>query len=558
MMNSEDGTKALHRIWMRPDVMAASFAINLLALALPIAILQIYDRVIRHQALSTLIVLSLGVLAAFALEFVLRVARARIMSAEGARYDHRESSRAFARLLAVDIEGFKKATPGAHAERFNAIQAVRTYYCQAGALLADLPFLFLFVMTIGLIAGWMAVVPLVLFAGFAALGIRLARKLTVETGRREQSDVKRHNFLVECVGGISTVKALGLEAVMQRRYERLQEDSADAFGAITRMTGQTQSIAGELAQAAAVITVAVGAVAVVGGGLTIGGLAATTILTGRFVQPVLKGLGLWARYPFIRLAEAKLRGIEDLVPQFAGDRPLPAKAASLTLDGVSFRYAGAPRNSIDRVTLEIPPTAYIGITGPTSAGRSTLLKLLNGLLTPSEGSIRYDGVPLRLYAPQELRRQIALMPTSPTIYGGTLLENLTLFEDGPAKRRALALCRILGLEDYVAGLSRGLDTPLSGGADTPLGIAQRISIVRTLAHDPRVILFDTANAALDHEADRLLLAFFERQKGKRSAIFVTDRPSYLRMCDEVYDMEDGKLIRRTHARAQARAYGDAS
>lgn len=552
-MDAENTTNSLHRIWLRPDVMAASLAINVLALALPIAILQIYDRVIRHEAFSTLIVLTLGVLVAFSLEFVLRVARARILSAEGARYDHRESCRALARLLAADIESFKRSTPGAHAERFNAIQAVRNYYCQAGALLADLPFAFLFVAAIGVIAGWMAIVPLLLLVGFVALGLRLARQLTVETGRRERSDVKRHNFLVECIAGIATIKSLGLEASMQRRYERLQEDSAEAFGAITRMTGQTQAVAGELAQAAAVVTVTVGAVAVASGGLTIGGLAATTILTGRFLQPVLKGLSLWARYPFIRLAEAKLRGLDELVPQLAGDRLLPDRPAPLSLEGVSFRYEGAARNAVDRVTLELPPDRYIAITGATSSGRSTLLKLLNGLLTPTEGSIRYAGVPLRLYEPQDLARQIALMPTSPTIYGGTLLENLTLFEGGPVKRRALALCRLLGLEDYVAGLSRGLDTPLSGGADTPLGIAQRISIVRVLAHDPRIVLFDTANAALDHEADRQLLSYFEHHKGKRAAVFVTERPSYLKLCDEVYEMADGRLRRRTGAEPATRA-----
>jgi ATP-binding cassette, subfamily C, bacterial LapB len=536
---------------MRRDVMAASLAINVLGLALPIAILQTYDRVMRHHAYSTLIVLTLAVVASFALEFALRVLRTRIMSAEGARYDHRESRRALSRLLATDVESFRKSTPGAHAERFNAIQTVRMFYCQAGALMADLPFVFLFVATIGLIAGWMALVPLVLFAGFLAIGVTIGRQLTAESGRREQSDVKRHNFLVESIGGIGTVKSLGLEALMQRRHERLQEDSADAFGAIARMNLQAQSVAGELAQVAAVITVTVGAIAVVNGGLTIGGLAATTILTGRFLQPVLKGLGLWSRYPFIRLAEAKLRGLNELTPQIAGERALPVAEAPLTLENVSFRYEGAKRNAIDRVSIEVPPGAYIGIAGPISSGRSTLLKLLNGMLTPSEGSIRYDAVPLRLYAPQDLRRQVALMPTSPTIYAGTLLENLTLFEDGPVKRRALALCRILGLEEYVARLSRGLDTPLSGGADMPLGIAQRISIVRVLAHDPRIVLFDAANAALDHEADKFLLSFFEHQKGKRAAVFVTDRPSYLRLCDRVYDMADGRLTLRRDAPARA-------
>ena len=552
-MNYGDSTRALHRLWLRADVMAASLGINMLALALPIAILQMYDRVIRHHALSTLVVLTIAVFAAFALEFVLRVLRARIMSAVGARYDHHENCRMVDRLLSSDIGAFSIDTPGTHADRFQAIQTIRAFYCQAGALLADVPFIFVFVALIGIIAGWMAVVPLILFAAFAALGLTVARKLMLETGRRELSDVKRHNFMVECISGIATVKALGLEAPMQRRHERLQEESADAFGAIARVTAQTQSIAGELAQAASVLTVAIGAIAVVNGALTIGGLAATTILTGRLLQPVLKGLGLWARYPFIRLAEEKMRRMEDLTPQMTGELAFPkTKNGVLKLESVSFRYPKASRNAVDGVSLEVPARSYIGIVGETGSGRTTLLKVMNALLTPHEGRVRYDDVPLSALAPQELRRQIALLPTSPTIYAGTLLENLTLFEDGPAKRRALALCRVLGLADYVGSLSRGLDTPLTGSSDTPMGIAQRISIVRSLAQNPRIVLFDTANAALDHDADRMLLAYFERQKGKRAAVFVTDRPSYLRMCDTIYEMVDGRLrLRGTDTTARA-------
>ncbi|MBL8780084.1 MAG: ATP-binding cassette domain-containing protein [Alphaproteobacteria bacterium] len=552
-MNYGDSTRALHRLWLRADVMAASLGINMLALALPIAILQMYDRVIRHHALSTLVVLTIAVFAAFALEFVLRVLRARIMSAVGARYDHHENCRMVDRLLSTDIGAFSIDTPGTHADRFQAIQTIRAFYCQAGALLADVPFIFVFVALIGIIAGWMAAVPLILFAAFAALGLTVARKLMLETGRRELSDVKRHNFMVECISGIATVKALGLEAPMQRRHERLQEESADAFGAIARVTAQTQSIAGELAQAASVLTVAIGAIAVVNGALTIGGLAATTILTGRLLQPVLKGLGLWARYPFIRLAEEKMRRMEDLTPQMTGELAFPkTKNGVLKLESVSFRYPKASRNAVDGVSLEVPARSYIGIVGETGSGRTTLLKVMNALLTPHEGRVRYDDVPLSALAPQELRRQIALLPTSPTIYAGTLLENLTLFEDGPAKRRALALCRVLGLADYVGSLSRGLDTPLTGSSDTPMGIAQRISIVRSLAQSPRIVLFDTANAALDHDADRMLLAYFERQKGKRAAVFVTDRPSYLRMCDTIYEMVDGRLrLRGTDTTARA-------
>lgn len=530
--------------------MAASLGINVLALALPIAILQTYDRVIRYQSVSTFIVLALITLAAFALEFLLRTLRAKIMADEGARYDHNKNCSTIERLLAADVEAFKGDTPGTHADRFQAIQSIRAFYCQAGALLADVPFMLIFVGLIALIAGWMVIVPVTLLVAFGWLAVAVSRQLTAETVRRERTDIKRHNFLVEAVSGVVTLKALAAEAVMQRRHERLQEEAADSFAAIARVNAQTQSIAGEIAQAASIITVMIGAVAVVNGAMTIGALAATTILTGRLLQPVLKGLGLLARYPFIRIAEDKMRRIEALTPQVSGTTPFPRAKKLLSLDGVSVRAADG--KELANVSLDLPPGTYIGITGQGGAAASSLLKLMNGLVTPAEGRVRYDNVPLSLYEPQSLRRGIALLSSTPTVYAGTLLENLTMFEDGPVKRRALALCRALGLEQYVANLSDGLETQLSGAGDTPLGIAQRISIIRALAQNPQVVLFDNANAALDHDADRMLLNFFARKKRRRTVVFVTDRPSYLRLCDQVYEIADGKL-RLRHAADAASA-----
>ncbi len=530
--------------------MAASLGINVLALALPLTILQMYDRVIRHHSLSTLAVLTGLTLSAFILEVALRSLRARILAEEGARYDHRENCRTIATLLAADIDSFRKDSPGVHADLFHAIQSVRSYYCQAASLLADIPFILIFIGLIAVIANWMAAVPVALLVLFSVFGLAVTRHIAVQTDRRDRADIKRHNFLVECLGGISTVKSLAAEGLLQRRHERLAEDAAEAFGAMARVNALTQAVAGTLAQAASIATVMIGAAAVVEGALTIGGLAATTILTGRLLQPVLKGLGLLSRYPLIRLAEEKIQRMSKLTLQIEGDTPIPKRPrAGLKIDGVTFRYPNGNRDIFDRLTLEVPPGRYIGITGETSSGRSTLLKLMNGLLTPCEGSVRYDGVPVCLYDSGELRRHIALMPTAPTIYVGTLLENITSFEDGPVKRRALALCRVLGLADYVANLSRGLETFVTGSGDIPIGIAQRVSIVRALAQNPRVILFDTANAALDHDADLRLLQFFKGQKGKRAAIFVTDRPSYLKLCDVVYEIADGKLCERSGDRA---------
>lgn len=547
-----DSLNALHRVWMRADVIAASLAINVLALALPIAILQMYDRVIRHQSVNTLAILALITIGAFAMEFFLRVLRSRILSAEGARYDHKTSCSTLEALLASDIDRYRSESPGAHAEKFLAIQNVRAFYCQAALLIADLPFIVIFIGLVAIIAGYMALLPVMLLVIFALLGYAVSKQFVEETGRREASDVKRHNFLVECIGGISTIKSMDAEALMQRRYERLQADAADAFGMISRVTSLTHSMAGELAQAASIATVTVGAIAVVNGELTVGALAATTVLTGRLLQPVLKGLGLWARYPFIRIAEEKLRKIDQLSPRLRGFHPMPRqRGKALVVENMSFAYAGAGRNALTNVSLAIPSNTYIGLTGSTSSGRSTLLKVLAGMLAPTEGSVRYDNVPVGLYDGAGYRRQVTLIAASPTIYAGSLLENLTMFEGGQVQRRALALCRVLGLEDYVAGLPRGLDTVLSGTGDAPLGVAQRIAIIRALAQNPSVVLFDSANAALDHDSDKLLLKYFQRQKGRRSAVFVTDRPSYLKLCDHVFELSDGRVSERQRSRDAA-------
>src|SRR5262249_13487274 len=159
--------------------------------------------------------------------------------------------------------------------------------CQAATLAADLPFIAIFIGLIAVIAGWMVVVPLALLLVFGLLGFLSSRHLMAEADRREVTDVKRHNFLLESIGGIGTVKALGADGLLVRGHERLVEEAADAFGDMARVNEQSQALATELAQAASIIVVVIGAFAVVGGALTIGGLSATTVLTGRLLQPIL-------------------------------------------------------------------------------------------------------------------------------------------------------------------------------------------------------------------------------------------------------------------------------
>ncbi len=297
-------------------------------------------------------------------------------------------------------------------------------------------------------------------------------------------------------------------------------------------------------QTATIATVGFGALAVVSGSLSVGGLAATTMLTGRMLQPVLRGLSAWARYQAIRVSEEKIRALDAIPAEVTGSRALPERVeGAIGIENVSFTYRNAAAPTLSTISLDVPARGMVGLTGSTATGKSTLLHLICGLLKPSAGRIRLDGHDLATLSAPAVRARVAVLATHATIFRGTLLENLTSFKDGVVRDRALELARALGLDDYIATLPQGLDT-LIGGSDTlvPSGVAKRIAIVRALAADPAVILFDNAHTGFDQESDNRLRDYLASLKGKRTIVLVTQRPSYLSLCDKLYGLRKGTLI----------------
>jgi ATP-binding cassette subfamily C protein LapB len=535
----------LHHTWLRRDVLAASLAINVLGLALPIMILQVYDRVLREHAETTLAFLAGMVAVAFLLEFALRLLRSAILNEAGARFDHQTTLRGLKRMLAADIETFRQDAAGVHAERFQAIQQVRAFYAQTALLLfTDLPFVFVFFLLMVFIAGWVALVPLFFFGVFSLAAYLLSQAISRANVEHDRADAKRYNFLIETLTGIHTVKGLTLEPLLQRRHERLQKASAESLADITRITGRVQALSMAFGQTATVATVGFGALAVVAGSLSVGGLAATTMLTGRMLQPVLRGISAWARYQAIRVSEQKIRALDAIPGEITGGRALPERIeGAISVQNMSFTYRNATVPTLSNITLAVPARGIIGLTGSTATGKSTLLHLICGLLKPSSGRIRLDGHDLAALDASAVRARVAVLATHATIFRGTLLENLTSFKDGVVRERALELAGVLGLDDYIAALPQGLDTAI-GGSDTlvPSGVGKRIAIARALATDPAVILFDNAHTGFDQESDNRLREYLASLRGKRTIVLVTQRPSYLSLCDSLYGLHKGSLI----------------
>ncbi len=531
------------------DLLLASLFINILSLAMPLSLLQIYDRILPNNAQSTLFMLISGVAVALILEAVLRLGRSYVTGWMGARFEYAAGTQALERLLSAGIVDYEHQGSGVHLERMNSLGTLKEFYAgQAILVLCDLPFAVLYLFAVSYLAGWLVLVPIGLMVLFVASALVTAWRLHKALDARMMADDRRFNFIIEVLGGIHTLKAMAMENQMLRRYERLQETCAGAEYKVAFNSSTALSIGALFSQVSVFAVVGFGSTLVINGTLTIGGLVACTMLSGRAMQPMQRAVGIWTRFQTIRLARKRLQEIFALKPETALALPtIPDMKGSVELRGVSYFY-GKNKDGEDLpeilkdVDIKIEAGEVVGIRGGNASGKSTLLALMIGALRPTKGQVLVDGVDITGIDPVSLRSQMAYLPQKGELFSGTILENITMFRP-EREEAAKEAARIIGVDAVVAHMPLGYETRVGEGAQDALsqGVKQRVAIARGLASRPAVLLFDEANTAMDSAGDAVLRSALKELKGRRTLILVTRRPSLLKLSDRIYDLKDGRV-----------------
>jgi ATP-binding cassette subfamily C protein LapB len=534
--------------WARFDVLAASFTLNLLALVMPIVILQTYDRIVPNNSRDTLLLLVVFVAGALVLDAFLRLGRTYVTGWAAARFEHRLGCSMARRLLSADLASFEHSAAGVHLDRMTAIDRLRDFYCgQSILVMVDLPFAFLFLGLIAYLAGALALVPLGVLIAFAVLAWKLGQHLRVAIENRSEVDDRRYNFIIELLTGIHTVKALGMEAQMVRRYERLQESSAASGIEVNMLSGRAQSLGALFSNLTMVLTAGIGCLWVINGELTTGGLAASSLLAGRSLQPLLRAMGLWTQFQNVEVARGRVAEAMATPAEAPANLPaLPPVDGALQLQKVHFAYDADGPDLFRGVDLSVPAGGAVGIRGANGIGKSTLLRLIMRLYLPTQGRITIDGHDLTEFDPASIREQVVYLPQQSVLFQGTIMDNLTGFRGDEAIEPALDMAIKLGLDSVIARLPDGYQSRVGeSGADAlPGGIRQRIAIAHALARNPKVVLFDEANSYLDAAGDAMLRGVLEEMKGRTTLVLVSHRPSLLQLADELYEIKDGQLIQR--------------
>ena len=529
-------------------MLTASVGINLLSLALPLVILQVYDRVLPNGSAPTLLVLTLGLALALVLDAALRACRSVVSARVGAGVEHALRSALVERLLGAPLADAERDPMGTHIDRLAAVGILRNRLSgQMAATLIDLPFAGLYLLLIAAIGGWLVAVPLAVVAVFALGSWGLSRTLGRAVAVRVEGDGRRHAFLLDLLGGLPSVKALAQDQPLLRRYERLQEDSAGAVRAVAWQGALAQALGGLAGQANVAALMAVGATMVLDGTLSAGELAACTLLVGRALQPVQAALGLWTALRDGTLARARVEAglalpAEAAEGQIGTTAPF---AGAMDLCDITFHPEGRAAPLFDRLSLAVRPGEAVAIQGAVGSGKTALLLTLLGLIRPQAGAILADGAPLSEASARRLRRQAALLPQRGGLFDGTLLDNLTGFRGGrDFADEAMYLAYLLGLDATVRRLPDGYATVVGGAAGGVLtvGIRQQVAIIRALVGEPRLILFDEANLPLDAANGRRLRDLLAGMKNHAALVLTGGDAEFLALADRRLSLAEGRLV----------------
>lgn len=526
----------------------ASLSINILALGTSFYSMQVYDRVIPTQGISTLIALSIGVFIAIFLEMMLKLSRATILDHASKNMDVAYSHDIFNRFLKIRSDALPKSI-GTLSGQLQSYSTVRSFISSAALyLIIDFPFSMIFLAVIVLISGWsMGLIALVFLVVSIITGSLFRKKIENLSKTSSMASHKKLGLLVETVENAENIKAAGAGWSILSRWNALTEDAIHDDIAIRHYSELSNYMAAFLQQISYMALVGTGAYLVsTTNTLTMGGLIAVTILSGRVLSPIAMLPNLLVQWGRTKIAVKDLDNVYALKSDNEGiERPLsPVNMnPSFVCQNIQFGY-GKDMASVKVASLTIKQGERVAILGVIGSGKSTLLKILSGLYMPQEGNVLINGIDIQHISRNRLNETIGYLPQNIKLLSGTLRDNLLLGLVGINDDKIIEAAGKTGLIHLINSLPQGLDTPVpEGGESVSGGQKQMIAITRMILATPNVWLLDEPTANMDEGTERNILAALHQQiTTDKTLILVTHKPALLGLVNRIIVMTPQGIV----------------
>lgn len=528
-----------------------SVVVNLLALALPLFIMAVYDRIIPNFALESLIVLVSGMLLVAVIDFTLRQLRAYVLDQVGRRIDTFMGNIVFNHLLRSKIQ--QSMSSGATANAMRELDVLREFMNSSTlSLLSDVPFVFLFVFAISVIGGVLAWVPVIFIPLVLFIFLITQWPLHRLMHKAYENASHRNAVLFEILNGLESVKALGAESWAASKWEK-----AHAAGVKTAFASRFYNLCNQhilmfLQTMASVCIIGLGVFQIEQGNLSFGALFAAIILNGRAMAPVSQIAQVIGRFHGVMVAYKSINHLMAMPLERPTDHSqvsCPTINGNIVCDNVNFAYpimgqlSEAKTDVLRDVSCSINHGEKIAIVGTIGSGKSTLLKLFLNIISPDSGTIRIDGIDSRELDSADLRSQIGYVPQNLHFFQGTIKDNITIHHpDTPLSRinRAAALA---GIDGWLSTCALGLAQPVGERGDTLSGgQKQSLALARALVNDPRILLMDEPTSLLDSQVEMQFLQRLNQVLADKTLIVVTHRPAMLNIVDRIIVINQGRIV----------------
>ncbi len=525
-----------------------ALALNLLALATPLIMLQVYDRIIPNQSTGSLFWLILGASVAITFEFVVRFFRDSIAAFVGAKYEHVISNMAFSHVLEMSFRDLESSRIAHRLDQLEAIGTIKGFYSNNLInIFLDIPFGLLFLWIIYKLSQKIFLFIFVSMALFFVAIMLLKFATSRYEALNEIMDNQRTDFIIELISKIHQVKSFSLEESKMKEFEKLQEEQASLDFKTNFVTSVPEDLGFVLSQLILFGVFFFGGPDVIDGKITLGVLTACMTMSSRAVQPIQSAITFWLHRSALELAIEKVKKIFDAKVDNFEKRAIPQHEeirGKIVLQNVSFSYFGTKGPVVDNLSLTLNPGEMLGLCPSRFLGTTTILNLISGQILPQKGEILMDSYDVSKYEINNLQMtNLAYVPQTAVLFKGTVLENMSNY-DHRNNKKAMDIARLFHLDEVFAALPQGFQTRIDRESNLTISrsLIHLVSLIRALMIRPKIMLIDKADTSLDQGSAKVFHDMIEYAKSQCTVVLVTANTEHLALCDKIMQIAENRSL----------------